>query len=105
MSEDRVVKVECYRFDPDVDAEPYWQTYEVLLDGKMSVHDCLIYIRENLDPGLAFFLNCKRGVCGRCTMRINDKVALACVVEVTGDIRVAPLKTDGVIRDLWVDSI
>jgi succinate dehydrogenase/fumarate reductase iron-sulfur protein len=105
MSDARMVKVECFRFDPESDTAPYWQTYEVPLDGQMSVHDCLLYIRENLDPGLAFFINCKRGVCGRCNMRINDKAGLACVVEVSGDIRVAPVKTEGVIRDLWIESL
>lgn len=105
MSDQRTIKVECFRFDPEVDSEPYYQTFEVPLVGQMSVHDCLIYIRENLDPSLAFFLNCKRGVCGRCTMRINGKSGLACIVEATGDIRVEPIRRDGIVRDLWVESI
>jgi len=105
MSDERVVAVECFRFDPEVDSQPYWQTFVVPLVGRMSVHDCLIYIRENLDPGLAYFINCKRGVCGRCTMRINGKPQLACVTEVTADVQVAPLRTEGVIRDLWVESL
>jgi fumarate reductase iron-sulfur subunit len=105
MSAERVVKVECFRFDPTVDAAPHWQTFDVPLDGRMSVHDCLIYIREKLDPSLAYFINCKRGVCGRCTMRINGKPQLACVTEVTGDVQVGPVRTEGVIRDLWIDSL
>ena len=105
MSEEQIIKVECFRFDPEADAEPYYQIYEVPLSGRMSVHDCLLYVRENLDPSLAFFINCKRGVCGRCTMRINGKPGLACVVEVTGDFKVEPVKADGIIRDLWVESI
>lgn len=105
MSEPTIVKVECFRFDPESEPEPRWQTYEVPLVDRMSVHDCLIYIRENVDPGLAYFINCKRGACGRCTMRINGKPGLACAVEVTGDIQVAPVKNENVIRDLWVSNL
>ncbi|HEY3314666.1 MAG TPA: 2Fe-2S iron-sulfur cluster-binding protein [Bacillota bacterium] len=101
----RTIKLECFRFDPERDEAPRFQTYEVLLDGEMRVSDCLEYIRENLDPTLAFFVNCKRGTCGRCTMRINGKPQLACLTVVDGDTRVEPVKVGEVIRDLWVKSI
>lgn len=99
------IKVECFRFDPAVDKEPHFQAYEVPLLDKMSVHDCLLHIRENLDPSLAYFINCKRGTCGRCLVRVNSKSCLACVTEVNADIRVEPLSANQVIRDLWVESL
>jgi len=100
----KVIKVECFRFNPERDAAPFYQTYEVPLDGEMRVLDCLEYIREHLDPTLAFFVNCKRGGCGRCTMRVNDHPKLACLEIVNEDFRVEPLKTGDVIRDLWTKS-
>jgi len=101
----KTVKVECFRFDPERDEAPRYQTYEVPVDGEMRVTDCLEYIRENIDPTLAFFINCKRGTCGRCTMRINGRPKLACLAIVEGDIRVEPVRTSDVIRDLWTRSI
>lgn len=102
----RTVKVECFRFDPERDTAPRFQTYEVPVDGETRVSDCLEYIREYLDPSLAFFINCKRGTCSRCTMRINGKARMACLTLVEEDhIRVEPLKPEAVIRDLWVETI
>lgn len=101
----RTVTVECFRFDPGRDKAPYFQAYQVPLDGETRVIDCLEYIREHLDPTLAFFINCKRGTCARCSMRINGKTQLACMTIAEGDIRVEPVKPDDVIRDLWIKTI
>jgi len=101
----RMVKVECFRFDPEHDDRPRFRTYEVPVDGETRVSDCLEYIREHLDPSLAFFVNCKRGTCTRCSMRINGKVRMACLTLVEEDhLRVEPLKPETVIRDLWVKT-
>lgn len=101
-SERKTVRVDCFRYDPERDQEPRFETYAVPLSGETRVIDCLQYIREHLDPSLAFFINCKRGTCARCSMRINGKVRLACMTIVDGDIRVEPVKRDDVIRDLWL---
>lgn len=63
------IKVRCFRYDPETDAEPRFQEYQVPMeDGEMSVLDCLRHIREHLDPGLAFFAGCHLGFCQRCTL-------------------------------------
>ncbi|MHA1431943.1 MAG: 2Fe-2S iron-sulfur cluster-binding protein, partial [Candidatus Freyarchaeota archaeon] len=78
------------------DESPHYDTFEVPLNGPMSVQDCLLYIRENLDPSLAFFVNCRLGFCKRCLVRVNGELT-----EVKDDITVEPLRKDKVIRDLW----
>ena len=99
------INVRCFRYDPGTDPEPRFQDYEVPLeDGEMSVLDCLRYIREHLDPGLAFFVNCRLGFCQRCTLRVNGKVVLACETPVTEDMVLEPVNKDEVIRDLWCES-
>lgn len=97
----KIVKVKCFRFDSKKDKAPRYDTFEVPLEGSMSVQDCLLYIRENLDPSLAFFVNCGLGFCRRCLVRVNGKSCFACTTEVDGDITVEPLKKGKVIRDLW----
>ncbi|UCD56621.1 MAG: hypothetical protein JSV16_12425 [Candidatus Hydrogenedentota bacterium] len=105
MEAEKQVRVECFRYDPRTDSGPRYETYEIPHSGPMSVHDCLLYIRENLDPGLAYFINCKLGFCLRCRMRVNGKTCFACTTEVEGDIRVEPPDKNRVIRDLWSKDV
>lgn len=101
----REITVTCYRYDPESGSEPRFQEYRVPLAGDdMSVHDCLEYIRSNLDPSLAYFINCRHGFCQRCSMRVNGKVVLACEAVAEGDMTLEPVNRDEVIRDLWCES-
>jgi succinate dehydrogenase/fumarate reductase-like Fe-S protein len=97
------ISVTCTRCDPDVDESPYQITYEVPFCRGLSVLNVLTYIYENIDPGLGFYSNCDRGVCGCCTMTINGNSALACTTLVNGDLELAPLRGRRLIRDLIVE--
>jgi len=101
MEEKKLIQVKCFRFDPEKDESPYYDTFEVPLNGTMSIQDCLLYIRENLDPSLAFFVNCRLGFCRRCLVRVNGKSCLACLTDAEDDFTVEPILKDKVIRDLW----
>jgi len=99
------INVRCFRYDPQIDKEPRFQDYAVpLRDGEMSVLNCLDHIRENLDPGLAYFMNCRLGFCQRCSLRVNGKVVMACETRAEGDLILEPVNSEEVIRDLWCDS-
>jgi succinate dehydrogenase / fumarate reductase iron-sulfur subunit len=71
----------------------------------MSIQDCLTYIRENLDPSLAFFINCRLGFCKRCLVKVNGKSCLACLTEVEEDFLIEPVLKNKVIRDLWIKDL
>ena len=101
MEEKKLIQVKCFRFDPEKDKSPYYDTFKVPLNGTMSIQDCLLYIRENLDPSLAFFVNCRLGFCRRCLVRVNGKSCLACLTDAEDDFTVEPVLKDKVIRDLW----
>ncbi len=49
------IKVKVFRFDPSVDKEPYYKTYEVPFEEGLSAMDCLDYIYQNLDGTLAYY--------------------------------------------------
>ncbi|RJP35400.1 MAG: hypothetical protein C4536_00885 [Actinobacteria bacterium] len=99
------INVRCFRYDPETDPAPRFQDYRVpLVEGEMSVQDCLNHIREQLDPGLAYCMNCRLGFCQRCILKVNGKVVLACETAVEGDIVVEPVNASEVIRDLWCES-
>ena len=73
-------KFRIYRFDPESGENPRWDTYEVDTTkfGPM-VLDALIYIKNEVDPTLAFRRSCREGVCGSCAMNIGGVNTLACI--------------------------
>ncbi len=96
-----------FRFDPEVDAESYYETYEVPVISGMTVLESLYYILENHDGSLAFRSSCRAAVCGSCGMKINGNFGLACRTLVeklkTDTVIVEPLAHLPVIKDLVVD--
>jgi succinate dehydrogenase/fumarate reductase iron-sulfur protein len=103
--ERKTINVECFRFNPEEDSKPRFQKYEVPFVEESCVFDVLEYIYENLDPSLAFYASCRRGVCGRCNIRVNGKASLVCGEKVTGDLKLEPINPKRVIRDLKTDDI
>ncbi len=96
-----------YRWSPDDEANPRLDSYEVDLDrfGPM-VLDALIYIKNEIDPTLAFRRSCREGICGSCAMNIDGGNTLAClkpIAETSGRITIYPLPHMPVIRDLVPD--
>jgi len=99
------VKVKIFRYDPDVDKELHYETYEIPYTEGMMVLDVLNYIYEKIDGTLAYRWACRAGQCGSCAVIINGKPKIACrtAVEKGKDITVTPLLQFPVVKDLVVD--
>lgn len=95
-------KVKVFRFNPAVDLASRYETYEVPLCEGMSIMNALQYIAENYDPGLAFYVSCRYGLCGGCAVRVNGKNRLACLEPLTDDVVIDPVDEDRVVKDLFV---
>lgn len=82
----------------------YTQAYTVPVeDGEIvSVMNLLEYIYENLDSTLAFFYHaaCRQAACGKCMVKINGKVGLACKERVCGESLVQEPYNAHVVKDL-----
>jgi len=106
MSE--TIHLEIYRFDPEKGGEPGMQSYEVpVTKPGMKLLDALNHIKWYLDGTLTYRRSCGEGVCGSDGMNINGVNGLACITPVAGlkqPIRVRPLPSMDVIRDLVVDT-
>lgn len=109
MADARSLTLSIYRYNPEVDAEPYMKTYTVLTP-KLSdpmVLTVLERIKAEQDPTLSFRRSCREGVCGSDGMNINGTNGLACVTHVsvlkTDHIVIRPLPGFPVVRDLVVD--
>jgi succinate dehydrogenase / fumarate reductase iron-sulfur subunit len=100
------MKISVYRYDPDKDAKPYLQDYDVRLEPTdRMLLDALVRIKMQ-DDTLAFRRSCREGVCGSDAICINGKNGLACITKIAdlpGHVTLRPLPGLPVIRDLIVD--
>jgi len=102
-----VMQISVYRYNPDVDAEPYIQDYSVDPDeckGNMLL-DALEYIKTQ-DPSVTFRRSCGEGVCGSDGVNVNGRNVLACITSLSDlpkKVIVRPLPGLPVVRDLIVD--
>jgi succinate dehydrogenase / fumarate reductase iron-sulfur subunit len=102
-----VRRFKVYRYDPDSDANPRTDVYEIDLDtcGPM-VLDALLKIKDEVDQTLTLRRSCREGICGSCAMNIDGGNTLAClkpIEECKGDVKVYPLPHMPVIKDLVPD--
>jgi len=100
---DQVVTIKMFRYDPSVDIEPYFKTYEVPWKEYTTALECLHYINENIEP-IGFDYCCRSSLCGRCSIMVDGRPFLACSKALDpGEVTLEPLKGFPVIRDLVVD--
>lgn len=101
------IKFSIYRYNPEKDAKPYFQDYEVEVgDHDKKLLNALVKIKDELDDSLSFRRSCREGVCGSDAMNINGRNGLACLTDLADlkqPIVLAPIPGLPVIRDLIVD--
>jgi len=100
------MKFRIQRYDPDKDARPYFQDYDLAAGpADRMLLDMLLRIKS-LDDTLSLRRSCREGVCGSDAMNINGRNGLACVTklsELAEPVVIKPLPGLPVIRDLIVD--
>ncbi|PKM45162.1 MAG: succinate dehydrogenase iron-sulfur subunit [Gammaproteobacteria bacterium HGW-Gammaproteobacteria-1] len=101
------MKFLVHRYNPDTDAAPYMQPFE-LHDVRpgMMLRDALLELKASQDESLSFRHSCGEGVCGSDGLNVNGRNVLACitpVAELREPVTVRPLPKMPVIRDLVVD--
>jgi succinate dehydrogenase / fumarate reductase iron-sulfur subunit len=100
------VTLKLRRFNPETDAEPHWETYNVQAEPNDRLLDLLHYVKWHIDGTLTFRRSCAHGICGSDAMRINGVNRLACKVlvkDLPETVTVEPLKGLPVEKDLLVD--
>ena len=103
----RTISLEVFRYLPDQEDRPRFQTYTVPYREDWVVLDALNYIKDNLDGTLTFRWSCRMGVCGSCGMMVNGTPKLTCAAFLKdyypNPVRVEPLANFPVLRDLVIN--
>jgi len=101
------VTLRIFRFNPEQDKKPHYETYKIEADPTDRVLDLLEHVKGYIDGTLSYRRSCAHGVCGSDAMRINGRNRLACKVLVKEfgkrKITVEPLLGLKVIKDMIVD--
>jgi succinate dehydrogenase / fumarate reductase, iron-sulfur subunit len=102
------VTLKIRRYNPELDGEPHWQSFQVVIDPRDRLLDALHKIKWEQDGTLTFRRSCAHGICGSDAMRINGRNRLACKtlvkdVNPTKPILIEPIKGLPVLKDLVVD--
>lgn len=95
------------------DSKPYMERFEIPYRPNMNVISALMEIRRNpvnaegkKTTPVNWDMNCLEEVCGACSMVINGRPRQSCtalVDQLTHPIRLEPMRTFPVVRDLVVD--
>ena len=106
MADQSTTRLEVFRYHPDGDAGPTFQSYDVPYHDDWVVLDALNWIKDHSDGTLTYRWSCRMGVCGSCGMMVNGEPKLTCAVFLKdyhpNPIRVEPLTNFPVERDLVV---
>jgi succinate dehydrogenase / fumarate reductase iron-sulfur subunit len=101
------ITIKIFRFNPETDKKPHYESYKVEVEPTDRVLDVLEYVKSYHDGTLSFRRSCAHGICGSDAMRINGLNYLACKVLVqdlhSSTIKVEPILGLRVIKDLIVD--
>jgi fumarate reductase iron-sulfur subunit len=103
----KTVSLEVFRYRPDQEDKPTFQTYEVPYKEDWVVLDALNHVKDTIDGTLSYRWSCRMGVCGSCGMMVNGEPKLTCSAFLRDyypdPIRVEPLTYFPVIRDLVIN--
>ncbi|MBI3873636.1 MAG: succinate dehydrogenase/fumarate reductase iron-sulfur subunit [Arcobacter sp.] len=75
------------------------------IDDKITnLLDAFLYIKEHINKSFAFNYGCKSGVCGSCSVLVNNIEMLACTNNFKELDVILPLRNLPIVRDLVVDN-
>lgn len=101
------MRFSIYRFDPDADARPRMQDFEIKVGpADHMLLDVILRIKSEQDDTLSLRKSCREGICGSDAININGRNGLACITPLRSlkqPVMLRPLPTFPVIRDLVVD--
>ncbi|MCZ6694741.1 MAG: succinate dehydrogenase/fumarate reductase iron-sulfur subunit [Bacteroidetes bacterium] len=101
------ITLEVFRYRPDQETQPSFDSYEVPCEKDWVILDALNYIKDQIDGTLSYRWSCRMGVCGSCGMMVNGEPVLTCATFLNkflpGPVKIEPLEHFPVVRDLIIE--
>lgn len=105
-----MAKFRIKRYNPEKQAEPYYEEFDFDIPEGATLLDCLNQIKWNIDGTLTYRMSCRSAICGSCGMKGNGHALLACQKQAahllkdgSNTITIEPLGNMPVIKDLVTD--
>ena len=99
------IEITLFRYDPKVDLEGKEVSYEISTDGPISVLQAIRRVYQKKDASLSFRnSDCRRGVCGICSMMVDGRRKLTCMCLAKNGMVVGPPPNRRVIKDLVFET-
>lgn len=109
--ESKNVTFKIYRFNAETDFLPYYETYELEITHEEVVLDVLNRIKWEHSGSLSYRRSCRHGICGSCSIKVNNKAVLACkermwdMIDLFGtEMTFKPLSEKRVVKDFIIDK-
>lgn len=100
-----ILHLTLYRFDPARDEEPHLEDYEIESEGPLSVLQAIRRVYHTVDGSLSFRnSDCRRGVCGICSMMVDGRRQLTCMCLATEGMVVEPPPNRKIVKDLVFET-
>jgi fumarate reductase (CoM/CoB) subunit B len=96
------IRVRIYRFDPEIDQAPRYESYDVPYLPRMRIMDVLDHVHEQNEVDFGYRWLCGTRKCGTCTVNVNGSPKLACWDEAEPDMTIEPISNFPVVRDLVI---
>ena len=97
------------RFNPEKQAEPYFEEFQLDVPEGATLLDCMNLIKWTLDGSFSYRMSCRSAICGSCAVKANGHALLACqrqaahIVDNDETITLEPLGNMKPVKDLVVD--
>lgn len=105
-----MAKFRVKRYNPEKQAEPYYEEFDYDIPEGATLLDCLNHIKWNMDGTLTYRMSCRSAICGSCAMKGNGHALLACQKQAahllkdgSDTITIEPLGNMPIIKDLVTD--
>jgi len=108
----RKLTFKVFRFNSETDYLPYYKEYTLDVTHEDVVLDILNKIKWEHSGSLSYRRSCRHGICGSCSVKVNNKAVLACkqnvfeLADIWGEdtLTIKPLDEKRAIKDLIIDK-
>ncbi len=109
--ETKNVTFKVFRFNAETDFLPYYETYELEITSEDVVLDVLNKLKWEHTGSLSYRRSCRHGICGSCSIKVNNKAVLACkermwdMINLFGtEMTLRPLSEKRAVKDFIIDK-